>query len=140
MYFVDSIPGEEMIEVLYNVARGGGMCISDKALDMFTERKTQKDPSWKEHMFDFDSCRTDPCLIEIYKELGPKQYNDEFSNVYISSVPKRYKDFIEVSYADEYEHLHVNLEKYKLACIRDIVVSDMNNDEKIEKMKEFLTV
>jgi hypothetical protein len=79
---------EEEIEILYNI-QFGGWGITKKAEELYKLKKGIDD-LLDLNFYDLEY-RTDPILIEIYKELGD-EFDDKYSKTRIKKIPKKYKN------------------------------------------------
>lgn len=131
---------EEYIEVLYNTCYGG-YGISETAIKEYNKRKKEIDPLFQEISYDFFSIlgtsRDDTTLIEIFKEMGNK-FNDKYAKIKIKKIPKKYKNFYEISEYDGKESIHINNHSFVISSIKKILYNDTPSDEKIKKIKEIL--
>jgi len=125
---------EEEIEVLYNNCYGGWE-ISDKAKKLYKLRKMENSNNCVRR-------RSDPILIEIYKELGD-DFNGKCSKTAIEKIPKKYENFYSISEYDGLETVEIDYTLYELdnlkQKIKEIVENNnIDNDEKINQMKNIL--
>lgn len=126
---------EETIQVLYNNCYGGWGA-SDKALQLYNDRMSQLDTEHK-----FITCsselwrkRHDSLLVEIFHELG-NDFNPEYSNVKIATIPKKYEKYYTITEYDGLESVNIDINQYKLDTITQILENDtMSSDEKIKKI------
>lgn len=127
---------EEQIEVLYNSCYGGWN-ISEKAYELYKLRNPNIDSNETE----FDCNRSDPILIEIYKELG-KEFDGKYSETKITKISKKYKNYYYIKEYDGNELVMINYTKYNFDNmynkIIEILNNDNNNDEKISEIKKFM--
>ena len=118
---------EEEIEVLCNHCYGGwGM--SDKANELYKIRKTEK----------YLSKRSDPILIQIYKELGD-EFDGKYSKTGIEKIPKKYENHYYISEYDGLEKVEIDYAGYELdhlkQKIKEILENNsIDNDEKINQL------
>jgi hypothetical protein len=128
---------EEQIEILYNV-KYGGWGISKKAEELYQCKKCTDDKL--DISYDL-SYRTDPILIEIYKELGT-EFDDEYSKTKIKQIPKKYENYYEIHEYDGKESITINYTKYKLdeihSKIKSIVESSYSNRIKIQEIQKMI--
>ncbi len=114
---------EETIEVLYNYAYGG-YGLSEKALKMLEERKTND-----ESEYDRDA----PLIIQIFNELGD-EFNGKCCKVKSKKILKKYEKFYDISEYDGKERVEIDYDKYDL--VSTIFHETMTDSEKIIKLKE----
>ena len=117
---------EETIEVIYNV-KYGGYGLSDKAIKLFEERKTDEDN---------EDDRDTPLMLQIFKELGD-EFNDKYCSARIQKIPKKYKRFYNITEYDGKEEVEINNSKYEHVSI--LFHNTLTDSEKIAKMKEKYT-
>ena len=118
---------EEEIEVLLNDCYGGWQ-ISNKAKKLYELRKTK----------DSIRRRSDPILVQIYKELGDEFDGGKYSKTGIEKIPKKYEKYFIISEYDGLESIEIDYTKYELdhlkQKIKEILENNsMNNDEKIKQ-------
>lgn len=117
---------EETIEVLYN-AMHGGFGLSEKAEKMYKEKLGR-------NVHSLDS-RHSPLLLQIFHELGD-EFNSKYCYVKIKKIPKKLENFYEI---DEYDGLEeVIIDYYTYELTNTILRSTMNDNEKINKLKEIV--
>ena len=121
---------EEEIEVLFNDCYGGWQ-ISNKANKLYTLRKT-KDSNY------YIRRRSDPILVQIYKELGDEFDGGKYSKTGIEKIPKKYENHYIISEYDGLESVEIDYTKYELdnlkQKIKEILENNsMDNDEKINQ-------
>ena len=129
---------EEVIEVLYNGCHGGWK-ISENAIELYKLRN-------KNYNFiglhSDDICRSDPIIIQIYKELGD-ECNTKYSKIKIKKIPKKYEEYYYISEYDGLECIKINYNEYKLDSIynkiTEILQNTNNNNIKIIEIEEFIS-
>jgi hypothetical protein len=100
------IDNNEEIQVLYNSCYGG-WCISEKAMQLYTLRKTTNSNNYL-------SKRNDPVLIQIYNELGNDFDENKYSKTAISKIPKKYENYYFIYEYDGLESVEIDYTKYQL--------------------------
>lgn len=129
---------EEVIEVLYNGCYGGWK-ISEKAIELYKLRNINYNFIG---LHSDDICRSDPIIIQIYKELGD-ECNTKYSKIKIKKIPKKYEKYYYISEYDGLEFIEINYTEYKLDAIynkiTEILKSTDNNNIKIIKIEEFIS-
>lgn len=110
--------------------------ISNKARKLYTLRKTDNSNNYL-------SKRSDPILIQIYKELGNEFNGDKTSKTSIKKIPKKYENCYNISDYDGLETVEIDYIKYELnnlkKNIKDILENNsINNDEKINQLKNII--
>jgi hypothetical protein len=125
-------PEEEEIEVLINDCYGGWR-ISNKAIELYTLRKSEK----------YLSKRSDPILIQIYKELGDEFDEGKYSKTGIEKIPKKYENHYYISEYDGLETVEIDYTKYELdnlkKKLKEIIENiSIDNDEKINQFKKII--
>jgi len=125
----------EEIEVLYN-ARYGGWVISDKAMKLYTLRRTKNSTYYLRR-------RNDPILIQIYKELGDEFDGKEYSKTSIEKIPKKYENYYFISEYDGLETVEIDYTKYELDILKQKIKeilenNNIDNDEKINQFKKMI--
>lgn len=128
---------EEEIEVLLNDCYGGWR-ISNKANKLYTLRKTNTNNS-----NNYIRKRSDPILIQIYKELGDEFDGGEHSKTGIEKIPKKYENHYYISEYDGLETVEIDYTKYELdnlkQKIKEILENNIiDNDEKINQFKKII--
>jgi hypothetical protein len=135
---------EETIKVLYNTCYGE-LRPSNKAIELYNLRMKEIDPNFIlidniENTID-DLLRHDPILIEIYYEIG-KEFDGKYSNAKIGEIPKKYEKYYYIRDYDGFETLIIDYSKYELNeiknKIREILKSNITNDEKISQLNKFI--
>jgi hypothetical protein len=120
---------KEFIDVMYN-AKYGGFSFSDEAEALYYQRtmKDKKDfPMW-------NLDRTDLCMVSIVKELGSRA-NGLGAKIQIRAIPKKFKKFYFIAEYDGYESVSIDHDKYKLACIREVLETfALTSDGKLERI------
>jgi hypothetical protein len=114
---------EETIEILYN-SRYGGYGLSDKAMKIFEERKTNED---------YECDRDTPFILQIFHELG-LEFSDKYCDIRIKKIPKKYKNCYDISEYDGKERVEIDYDKYDL--LSTLFHDTMTDSEKIIKLKE----
>jgi hypothetical protein len=125
----------EEIEVLLNDCYGGWV-ISNKAKKLYTLRKT-------ENFNNYLTKRSDPILIQIYKELGNEFDGEEYSKTGIEKISKKYEYYYYITEYDGLETVEIDYTKYELDIlkknIKEILENDsIDNDEKINQFKKLI--
>jgi len=126
------IDNEEEIEVLINDCYGG-WSISSKASKLYALRKINN----------YKNKRSDPILIQIYKELGDEFDGGKYSKTNIEKIPKKYENYYYISEYDGLETVEIDYSKYELdnlkKNIKDILENNsVNNDEKINQLNKMI--
>ena len=123
------ISDEEEIEVLLNDCYGGWQ-ISNKANKLYELRKTEKSENYIRR-------RSDPILVQIYKELG-YEFDAKCSSTKIEKIPKKYENYYHISEYDGLETVEIAYTLYELDQLKQKIKeilenNDMDNDEKINQ-------
>lgn len=123
---------EEEIEVLLNDCYGGWR-ISNKARKLYELRRTNDSNNYIRK-------RSDPILVQIYKELGDEFDGGEHSKTGIEKIPKKYEKYYIISEYDGLESIEIDYTKYELdhlkQKIKEILENNsIDNDEKINQLK-----
>jgi hypothetical protein len=126
---------EEEIEVLLNDCYGGWE-ISSKANKLYALRTT-KDSNY------FLRKRSNPILVQIYKELGDEFDGGKHSKTGIEKIPKKYENYYYISEYDGLEKVEIDYTKYELdnlkKNIKEILENNsIDNDEKINQFKKMI--
>ena len=116
---------EELIEVLYN-STYGGYDLSDKAKKLFEERKTNEDSEYD---------RDTPLMLQIFHELGD-EFDGSYCKVKIKKIPKKYKNFYEITDYDGREDVVIDEYQHDFESI--LRNESMTDSEKIIKLKEMI--
>jgi TRAP-type mannitol/chloroaromatic compound transport system substrate-binding protein len=135
MIFQEINNNEEEIEVLYN-SKYGHWKISNKASELYALRRI-KDSNY------YLRKRSDPILIQIYKELGDEFDDKKYSNTKIEKIPKKFECYYFISEYDGLETVEIDFTKYELdnlkKNIKEILENNsIDNDEKINKLKKMI--
>jgi hypothetical protein len=129
---------EGEIEILYNI-QFGGWGITKKAEELYKLKKGIDD-SLDLNFYDLEY-RTDPILIEIYKELGD-EFDDKYSKTRIKKIPKKYKNYYEIEEYDGKECVQIDYTKYMLDTIytkiKEIIESPDSNNIKIHEIEKII--
>jgi len=125
---------EEEIEILYN-ATYGGWTISDKAMELYSLRKTESSNNYVRK-------RINPILIQIYKELSD-EFDGKYSKTLIQKIPKKYEKHYYISEYDGLETVDIDYTKYELdnlkKNIKEILENNnIDNDKKINQIKKMI--
>lgn len=139
------INDEETISVLYNKCYGG-FGVSEKAIDLYNQRMKDLNPEHKyvdtndEYYFYYENkIRSNPILVQIYNELGKEFNRGKYNNIKIYNIPKKYENHYTIEKYDGYEDVIIEIEKYKLDNIEQIVKNtNISSDEKINEIIKFL--
>lgn len=129
---------EEVIEVLYT-KYDVDWKISEKAMELYKLRNGKYNPMELEsnHL-----CRSDPILIQIYKELGDELITN-CSKIKIKKISKKYENYYYISEYNGIECLKIDYTQYKLDTIynkiTEILQSTNNNHIKIIEIEEFIS-
>jgi hypothetical protein len=126
---------EEEIEVLLNDCYGGWE-ISSKANKLYALRTT-KDSNY------FLRKRSNPILVQIYKELGDEFDGGKHSKTGIEKIPKKYENYYYITEYDGLEKVEIDYTKYELdnfkKNIKEILENNsIDNDEKINQFKKMI--
>lgn len=116
----------------------GGFSLSDKAVEEL--RKRIGDPKIEKYSFEYyydEYTRHHPILIEVIKELG-EEVNGPFAEIEIVYIEEKYKNHYKVTEYDGMEGIRIKYDNYKLDMIKEIIKSDVDNDEKVTKISELL--
>lgn len=124
------------IEVLFNGCFGG-FKVSDEALgaiNKYFEENNKKKVN--KHCIDF---RTDPDVLKIYHLLGNQRFSGKFSNITVDLIDSKYKDFILIEEYDGLENVTVNMARYNLCKMNEILDSNtLSDSEKIKELKQHI--
>lgn len=125
---------EEEIEVLLNDCYGGWQ-ISNKANKLYALRKTTNDSN------NYIRKRSDPILVQIYKELGDEFDGGEHSKTNIEKIPKKYEKYYIISEYDGLESIEIDYTLYELDQLKQKIKeilenNDIDNDEKIKQLNK----
>jgi len=125
------ISEEEEIEVLFNDCYGGWQ-ISNKANKLYKLRKTK----------DYIRKRSDPILVQIYKELGDEFDGGDNSNTGIEKIPKKYEKYYIISEYDGLESVEIDYTKYELDNLKQKIkeILENNSMDNDEKIKQFINM
>ena len=116
----------------------GGFSLSDKAVEELQKRiGDPKIQSYSFQSYNDEYRRHHPVLIEVIKELG-EEANGPFSKIEIDYIEEKYKDHYSVKEYDGMEGVEIRYHKYQMDKIKEILNSDINNDEKVRKITEVL--
>ena len=128
---------EEVIEVLYTKSYDGWK-ISEEAIELYKLRNGKYDSFELESL---DLCRSDPILIQIYKELGDKLITN-CSKIIIKKILKKYEKYYYISEHCGIECLEIDYTQYKLDTIynkiTEILESTNNSEIKLIEIEEFI--
>ena len=122
---------EEEIEVLLNDCYGGWQ-ISNKAKKLYELRRT-KDSNY------YLRRRSDPILVQIYKELGDEFDGGKYSKTGIEKLPKKYEKYYIISEYDGLESIEIDYTKYELDHLKQKIkeILENNSIDNDEKIKQF---
>jgi hypothetical protein len=124
---------EEEIEVLLNDCYGGWQ-ISNKAKKLYELRRT-KDSNY------YLRRRSDPILVQIYKELGD-EFDGKYSKTGIEKIPKKYEKYYIISEYDGLESIEIDYTKYELDHLKQKIkeILENNSMDNDEKIKQFINM
>jgi hypothetical protein len=132
---------EDFIEVLYN-SRRGVYEESDKAIEIYNFRKKQIDP-----LFNSDECyigRSDPILVQIYREMGDDFNKGKYSKIKIKRIPKKYENYYCIREYDGLEYVNIDDDRYNEDCkknrIKEILKCSMTDSEKINELNKICLI
>ena len=122
---------EEEIEVLLNDCYGGWQ-ISNKANKLY-ELRRKKDSNY------YIRKRSDPILVQIYKELGDEFDGGKHSKTGIEKIPKKYEKYYYISEYDGLEKVEIDYTKYELDHLKQKIKeilenNNIDNNEKINQL------
>ena len=126
---------EEEIEVLINDCYGG-WSMSNKANKLYKLRKTENSGYYL--------CRrSDPILVQIYKELGDEFDGKTHSKTGIEKIPKKYEKHYIINEYDGLETVEIDYALYELDNLKQKIKeilenNNMDNDEKINQFKKMI--
>ena len=124
---------ENTFSILINTCYGG-FGLSEKAVELYTNRKKEIDPLFEYKEYSIK--RDDPILIQIFHELGD-EINNGYSKLTIRNIDSRYKKCYRIHKYDGKESIELLNNKYKLFAINEILNNDqLNSDEKINEIKK----
>jgi len=109
---------ENTFPILINTCYGG-FGLSEKAVELYTNRKKEIDPLF-EYNNEFSIKRDDPILIQIFHELGD-EINDGYAKLKICNIDNRYKNCYKIHEYDGKESIELLKDKYKLYAINEIL-------------------
>jgi len=123
---------EEEIEVLFNDCYGGWQ-ISNKANKLYELRRT-KDSNLRK--------RSDPILVQIYKELGDEFDGEKHSKTGIEKIPKKYEKYFIISEYDGLERVEIDYTLYELDNLKQKIkeILENNSMDNDEKIKQFINM
>jgi hypothetical protein len=128
----------ETMEIMYN-STWGGWQPSQKALNMYYERKKAEDSDFKIVCW-ADIERDDRVLIEIFRELGD-EFDVDCSKTKIRTIDKKYEKYYRIENYDGNEDIVVEVERYHLDLVKTILQNErMTDTEKINEMKNGLNI
>ena len=124
---------EEEIEVLLNDCYGGWQ-ISNKANKLY-ELRRKKDSN----NYNYIRKRSDPILVQIYKELGDEFDGGKHSKTGIENIPKKYEKYYIISEYDGLESVEIDYTKYELDHLKQKIkeILENNDIDNHEKIKQF---
>ena len=124
---------EEEVEVLINDCYGG-WSISSKANKLYELRRT-KDSIRKRK-------RSDPILVQIYKELGDEFDGGKHSKTGIEKIPKKYEKYYIINEYDGLESVEIDYTKYELDHLKQKIKEILENNtiDNDEKIKQFINM
>jgi len=122
---------EEEIEVLLNDCYGGWR-VSNKARKLYELRRT-KDSNY------YLRRRSDPILVQIYKELGDEFDGGKHSKTGIEKLPKKYEKYYIISEYDGLESVEIDYTKYELDHLKQKIkeILENNSIDNDAKIKQF---
>jgi hypothetical protein len=132
---------EEMIGVLYNDCYGG-FVISKRVIDLYNIKMKGINPEhenilYNENYYLNNIKRHDQVLVDVYNQLGNDFNEGDYTNIKVKYIKKKYENCYYISEYDGLESVLIDINKYKLETIKNIVEDNINSDEKINKIKLF---
>ena len=132
MFSQETDNNEEEIEVLLNNCYDDWQ-ISSKANKLYELRR----------MKDSNLCkRSNPILVQIYKELWDGFDGGKHSKTGIEKLPKKYEKYYIISEYDGLESIEIDYTKYELDHLKQKIKEILENNtiDNDEKIKQFINM
>ena len=124
----------ETIEVLYNDCYGEWKP-SDKAIELYNKLKRESDPSFTEEDHYCWIERHDPILLQVYHDLGDEFDDKNFSNTKVEVIPKKDRNYYEITQYDGREVVTISPLIYELELLKKDIMNIIMNKEKLDQDK-----
>lgn len=132
----------ETINIMYSV-KTDGWTLTDKAIELYNQRMREQNPKFRD-VTKYDCfLRHDPLLFILYKELGQDFCIEDYNNIKICKIPKKYEDYYDIEEYDGVETITINYWEHSMDNMKNkikgiLLNEELTNDEKIRKMNDFM--
>ena len=112
-YDMDHYPEDtDTFDILLNSCYGG-FSPSDKARELYCQKKLELDPSFQDTVWWYDDhrIRTDPILISCFSELG-EEFNTYCCKARVETIRMKYFDYFHILDYDGIETISINMNAY----------------------------
>lgn len=123
---------EDTIGVLYNTCYGG-FCLSYEAVTLINRRYAEVGKSSITELSDIS--RTDPDVLEVYRQLGSDNFSGRNSKIAVEYIKKKYENFYKIDDYDGIESVIIDYSNSVITQINNILNSDVPDSEKITSIK-----
>lgn len=138
-YIIIQNMSNNICEILLNECFGG-FRLSDKALEEYNNKLRELNQNhenlYHTQIYKLEH-RMNPILIDIVKKLG-NDANTQNSHITIKQINSTLKDYIKIDIYDGFESIYINNELYTKNMIKYILNSNINDSEKIIKIKQII--
>lgn len=124
---------EDNIEILFN-AHYGGFYPSNKSTEIYNRRMREINSEFIPIKTCIHVKRHDKLLVQIFRELGDEFATMKRNTIEIYSIPKKYENCYIIDKYEGIEYISVDINKYILKKISEILVSNNNHDDKINEI------
>lgn len=120
----------------------GGYGYSQSAVNEYNQRMVEMDKNFKvirSPTPDYqDIPRDDIVMIKVVEDMG-ENANDRWSNLKIIAIPYEYYVGVEIEEYEGMEFWKINVDKYKLHKIEEVLFSHVPDYEKISKIYHIIS-
>ena len=124
---------EETIEILFN-SYYGGFYPSNKATELYNMRIQEMNLDFIPIKTCLHIKRHDKLLVQIFHELGEEFTNMKCNTIETYIILKKYENYYNIDKYEGIEYVSIDINKYRLDKISEILVSNNNNDDKINEI------
>ena len=127
---------EDMIGVLYNDCYGG-FSMSKKAIDLYNMKMLELNPDHKNILYNqplYSINRNDKILIDVYNQLGNDFNGERYTKIKAKYINKKYENCYNITEYDGLEGVEIDVNKYKIETIKNIIKNNISSDEKINQI------
>jgi hypothetical protein len=122
----------DTIGVLYNTCYGG-FCLSYQAVTLINRRYADLGKTSITELSDIP--RTDPDILEVYRQLGSDNFSGRNSKIAVEYINKKYEHFFKITDYDGIESVIIDYSNSVITEINNILNTQLPDSEKITNIK-----